>query len=68
MALVFARDRRSRHICRTGIRQEVTVDLKSNIFWAIASIALITSAMLLEPGPTDPMMAGYTEKADASAG
>ena len=68
MALVFARDRRSRHICQTGTRQEVTVDLKSNIFWAIASIVLITSAMLMEPSPTDPMMAGYTETADASAG
>ena len=68
MALVFARDRRSRHICQTGTRQEVTVDLKSNIFWAIASIALITSAMLMEPGPTDPILAGYTETADASTG
>ena len=44
------------------------MDLKSNIFWAIASIVLITSAMLMEPGPTDPMMEGYTETADASAG
>ena len=44
------------------------MDLKSNIFWAIASIALITSAMLMEPGPTDPMMAGYTETADAATG
>ena len=68
MALVFARDRRSRHICQPGTRQEVTVDLKSNIFWAIASIALITSAMLMEPGTTDPMMAGYNETADASTG
>ena len=68
MALVLARDRRSHHICQTGTRQEVTVDLKSNIFWAIASIALITSAMLLEPGPTDPILAGYTETADASTG
>ena len=66
MALEFTRDRRSRHICQTGTRQEVTVDLKSNIFWAIASIALITSAMLMEPGPTAPMMAGYTKTADAS--
>ena len=62
------RDRRSHHICQTGTRQEVTVDLKSNIFWAIASIALITSAMLMEPGATDPMMAGYPETADASTG
>ena len=68
MALGFARDRRSRHICQRGTRQEVTVDLKSNIFWAIASIALITSVMLMEPGPTAPMMAGYTETADASTG
>ena len=52
------RDRRSHHICQTGTRQEVTVDLKFNIFWAIASIPLITSAMLMEPGPTAPMMAG----------
>ena len=66
MALEFARYRRSRQICQTGSRQEVTVDLKSNIFWAIASIALITSAMLMEPGPTAPMMAGYTKTADAS--
>ena len=68
MALVFARDRRSRHICQPGTRQEVTVDLKSNIFWAIASIALITSVMLMESGPTAPMMAGYTETADSSTG
>ena len=68
MALVFARDRRSRHICQPGTRQEVTVDLKSNIFWAITSITLITSAMLMEPGATDPMMAGYPETADASTG
>jgi len=65
---VCAGDRRSRHICQTGTRQEVTVDLKSNIFWAIASIKLITSAMLMEPGATDPMMAGYPETADASTG
>ena len=63
-----AGDRRSHHICQTGTRQEVTVDLKSNIFWAIASIGLIASAMLMEPGKTDPMMAGYTETADASTG
>ena len=44
------------------------MDLKSNIFWAIASIALITSAMLMEPGPTDSILAGYTETADASTG
>ena len=44
------------------------MDLKSNIFWAIASIALITLAMLMEPGPTAPMMAGYTETADSSTG
>ena len=68
MALVCARDRTSHHICQIGTRQEVTVDLKSNIFWAIASIALITSAMLMEPGTTDPMMASYTETADASTG
>ena len=48
--------------------QIIAVDLKSNIFWAIASIALITLAMLMEPGPTAPMMAGYTETADASTG
>ena len=44
------------------------MDLKSNIFWAIAFIALITSAMLMELGPNAPMMAGYTETADASTG
>ena len=44
------------------------MELKSNIFWTIASIALITPAMLVEPGPTDPILAGYTETADASAG
>ena len=65
---MFARDRRSRHICQRGTRQEVTVDLKSNIFWAIASIALITPAMLMEPGATDPTLAGYTETADGSMG
>ena len=68
MALTSAHDRESHHICQTGTRQEVTGELKSNIFWTIASIALITPAMLVEPGPTDPILAGYTETADASAG
>lgn len=40
------------------------MDLKSNIFWAIASITLIASAMLMEPGTTAPILAGYTETAD----
>ena len=65
---MLARDSRSSHICQTGTKQGVTVDLKSNIFWAIASIAQITSAILMEPGTVDPMMEGYTETADASTG
>ena len=68
MALVCFRDRRSHHICQTGTRQEVTVDLKSNIFWAIASLTLIISAMLLEIGSANPIMAGYAETVEASAG
>ena len=44
------------------------MDLESNIFWPIASLALITSATLMEPDPTDPMRANYTETAGASTG
>ena len=49
-------------------RQEVTVDLKSNILWAIASVALLGSALLLDQGPVRPLMAEYTESAQESAG
>lgn len=49
-------------------RQEVKVDLKSNIFWAIASIALMASALYVDQGPGNTLMAEYTESAQESAG
>ena len=49
-------------------RQEVKVDLKSNIFWAIASIALMASALYVDQGPGNTLMAAYTESAQESAG
>jgi len=53
----------SRHI-----RQEVAVDLKSNIFWAIASIALMASALYADQGPAKPLMAEFSELTRESAG
>ena len=58
-----ARDRRSHHT-----RQEVAVDLKSNIFWAIASLALMASALYVDQGPAVPLMAEFSELARDSAG
>lgn len=49
-------------------RQEVKVDLKSNIFWAIASIALMASALYVDQGPGNALMAEYAESAQESAG
>lgn len=49
-------------------RQEVIVDLKSNIFWAIASVALIVSALYVDNGPATPLMADYTETSQEAAG
>ena len=44
------------------------MDLKSNIFWAIASIALIVSALYVDNGPAMPLMADYTEISQEEAG
>ena len=58
-----APDRTSRHN-----RQEVAVDLKSNIFWAIASFALMASALYVDQGPVMPLMAEFSELTRESAG
>ena len=44
------------------------MDLKSNILWAIASVALLGSALLVDQGPVTPLMAEYTESTQESAG
>ena len=44
------------------------MDLKSNIFWAIASIALMASALYVDQGPTDPLMAELSEFMAESTG
>lgn len=44
------------------------MDLKSNIFWAIASVALIVSALYVDDGPVTPLMADYTETSQEAAG
>jgi hypothetical protein len=44
------------------------VDLKSNIFWAIASVALMASALYVDQGPAMPLMAEFSELTRESAG
>ena len=44
------------------------MDLKSNIFWAIASLALIVSALYVDNGPVTPLMADYSETSGETAG
>lgn len=44
------------------------MDLKSNLLWAIASVALLGSALFVDQGPVKPLMAEYTESAQESAG
>ena len=44
------------------------MDLKPNLFWAIASIILIASAMSLDRGPLEPLMAEYPDKISETAG
>ena len=44
------------------------MDLKSNILWAIASVALLGSALFVDQGPVRPLMAEYTESPQESAG
>ena len=44
------------------------MDLKSNIFWAIASVALIVSALYVDNGPVTPLMADYSETSEETAG
>ena len=44
------------------------VDLKSNLFWAIASIALVGLALSIHQGPVKPFMAEHTESGYKSAG
>ena len=44
------------------------MDLKSNIFWAIASIALVVSALYVDRGPATPLMAEFSELTRESAG
>ena len=38
------------------------MDLKPNLFWAIASIILIASEMSLNRGPLEPLMPEYPDK------
>ena len=44
------------------------MDLKPNLFWAIASIILIASAMSLDRGPLEPLMAEYPDKTSETVG
>lgn len=44
------------------------MDLKSNILWGLASVALLASALLVDQGPVKPLVAEYTESAEESAG
>ncbi len=44
------------------------MDLKSNILWALASVALLASALFVDQGPVKPLMAEYTESVQESAG
>lgn len=47
------------------------MDLKRNLFWAIASIILIASAMSLDRGPLEPLeplVAEYPDKTNETAG
>ncbi len=44
------------------------MDLKSNLLWAIASVALLGSALLVDQGPVKPLMAEYSESTQESAG
>ena len=49
-------------------RREVKVDVKSNISWAIASIALMALALYVDQGPGKALLAEYTESTQESAG
>ena len=44
------------------------MDLKSNIFWAIASLALMASVVYVDQGPAMPLMAEISEFTRESAG
>ena len=44
------------------------MDLKSNLLWAIASVALLGSAFFVDQGPVKPLIAEYTESGQESAG
>ena len=44
------------------------MDLKTNIFWAIASVALIVSALYVDNGPASPLIADYTETSQEAVG
>lgn len=44
------------------------MDLKSNIFWAFASVALVVSALYVDKGPVTPLMADYSETREEAAG
>ena len=44
------------------------MNLKSNILWALASVALLASALFVDQGPVKPLVAEYTESAEESAG
>jgi len=44
------------------------VDLKSNIFWAIASVVVLATALYIDQGPAMPFMAEFSELTGESAG
>ena len=44
------------------------MDLKSNIFWAVASVALVVSALYVDNGSVTPLMADYSETRQEAAG
>ena len=44
------------------------MDLKSNIFWALASIAIMASALYADRGPIKPLIAESSAFTEESAG
>ena len=44
------------------------MNLKSNILWALASVALLASVLFVDQGPVKPLVAEYAESAEESAG
>ena len=49
-------------------RQEVKVDLKANLFIGHRLCSVLSSALLVDPGPVKPLTVKYTGTAKGSAG